>query len=142
MARPERSVLSEGVVAGLIGAAIVAVWFLVFDVARGKPFLTPALLGAMVFQGVNNPIGLEPSLPLILGYTALHGLAFVAFGIIASSLVAVSEREPPMFVAFVILFAAFEVFFVAVAGAFGQSILGALVWWAILAGNLLASIGM
>ena len=31
-----RSVLREGIVAGLIGAAVVAVWFLCFDVARGQ----------------------------------------------------------------------------------------------------------
>ena len=35
MASAERSVLKEGVVAGLIGAAVVAVWFLAFDILRG-----------------------------------------------------------------------------------------------------------
>ena len=45
----ERSVLKEGIVAGLIGAAAVAVWFFVFDLARGRPLLTPGLLGALVF---------------------------------------------------------------------------------------------
>ena len=49
-------ILREGVVGGLIGAAVVALWFLLFDLARGKPLLTPALLGAAVFYGVNNPI--------------------------------------------------------------------------------------
>ena len=39
---------------------------------------------------------------------------------------AVSEREPTLFVAFVILFACFEVFFFGVLGALGQSIAGAL----------------
>ena len=38
--------LREGIVAGLIGAAIIAVWFLIYDAARGRPFRTPALLGA------------------------------------------------------------------------------------------------
>jgi hypothetical protein len=138
----QRSVLREGVVAGLIGATVVAVWFLGFDIARGRPLLTPSLLGAAVFSGVNNPIGLEIALGPILGYTVLHGLAFVAFGVIAASVMAVSEREPTLFVGFVILFACFEVFFFGVVGAFGQSVMGALVWWAILIGNLLASFAM
>jgi hypothetical protein len=138
----QRSVLREGIVAGLIGAAVVALWFLLFDVARGHPLLTPSLLGAAVFQGVNNPIGLQVSLGNVLGYTLLHGLAFVAFGVVAASVMAVSEREPALFVAFVILFACFEVFFFAVVGALGKSMLGALVWWAILIGNLLASVAM
>jgi hypothetical protein len=142
MAVGQRSVLREGIVAGLIGAFVVAVWFFAFDIARGKPLLTPSLLGAFVFQGVNNPIGLEPSLLLIVGYTILHGVAFMAFGVIAASLIAVAERERALFVAFVILFGAFEVFFVAVLGAFSQSILGALVWWSVLVGNLMASVAM
>ena len=138
----QRSVLHEGIVTGLIGAAVVAVWYFVFDIARGQPLLTPSLLAAFVFQGAHSPAGVEPSLLPILGYTIMHGLAFVSFGVIAASLVAVAEREKALFVAFVILFAAFEVFFIAVLGAFGQSILGALVWWSVLVGNLLASIAM
>jgi len=51
MAAARRSVLREGVVAGLIGAVVVAVWFLFFDLARGRPFLTPGLLGGAVFRG-------------------------------------------------------------------------------------------
>ena len=142
MATVGRPVLREGIIAGLIGAAVVAVWFLILDVARGRPFLAPTILGAAVFYGVRTPDGLEPSLLPVVGYTLIHGLAFVAFGVIAASFIAVSEREPPVFAAFIILFAAFEVFFLAVVTAFGQSMLGALVWWAILVGNLLASIAM
>src|SRR3989449_8069846 len=142
MAAARRSVLREGVVAGLIGAVVVAVWFLFFDLARGRPFLTPGLLGGAVFGGPSTPVGLEITVANVLGYTVIHGLAFIAFGVVAASLLALSEREPTLFVAFVILFAAFEVFVFGVVGALGKSMLGALVWWAILIGNLLASIAM
>jgi hypothetical protein len=142
MAREQTSVLREGVVAGCLGAAVVAVWFLLFDLARGKPLMTPALLGAAVFYGVNTPIGLEIALGPILGYTVLHGLAFIAFGIVAASLIAASEREPALTIAVVILFACFETFFLAVEAAFGQSMVGALVWWAVLIGNFLAAAAM
>ena len=53
MAPARESILREGICAGLIGAAVVAVWFLLLDLWRGQPFLTPGLLGAAVFQGVN-----------------------------------------------------------------------------------------
>src|SRR5256885_796754 len=86
MAPAQRSVLREGIVAGLIGAAVVAVWFLFFDIARGRPFLTPGLLGAAVFQGVTNPTGLEITVANVVGYTLIHGLAFIAFGVVAPSL--------------------------------------------------------
>jgi len=142
MAREQTSVLREGVVAGCLGAAVVAVWFLLFDLARGKPLMTPALLGAAVFYGVNTPIGLQITLGPILGYTVLHGLAFIALGIVAASLIAASEREPALIIAVVILFACFETFFLAVEAAFGQSMVGALVWWAVLVGNFLAAAAM
>jgi hypothetical protein len=138
----ERSVVREGVVAGLIGAAVVAVWFLVFDLAHGHPFLTPTLLGSFVFFGVHTPTGLEPALGPILGYTVLHGLAFIAFGIVAATMMAMSEREPTLFVGFVILFACFEVFFFGVLSVLGRAAQATLVWWAVLVGNLLASIAM
>src|SRR5215813_420765 len=124
MARGQRSVLREGIVAGVIGAAVVAVWFLAFDIARGKPFFTPGLLGAFVFQGVTSPVGVEPALGPIVGYTILHGLAFIAFGVIAASIMAASEQEPNLFIAFVILFACFEAAFFALIGAVSQSMLG------------------
>jgi hypothetical protein len=142
MPRANRSVLREGIIAGLIGAAVVAVWFFVFDILRGRPFLTPGLLGATVFHGPNSPAGLEPAFGPIVGYTILHGLAFIAFGVIAASIMAASEREPALFIGFVILFACFEAFFFGVVGAMGQSIQGALVWWSVLVGNLLASVAM
>jgi hypothetical protein len=103
------SVLREGVLAGIIGAAIVALWFLVLDVGRGQPLFTPALLGTAVFRGATDPGALQIALGPVLGYTLIHVGAFVGFGVVAASLLATSEREPPMFIAFVVLFAAFEV---------------------------------
>jgi hypothetical protein len=138
----ERSVLREGIVAGLIGAAVVAIWFFVFDILRGRPFLTPTLLGSFVFFGVNTPGGLDPALGPILGYTILHGLAFVAFGVVAATMMAMSEREPALFIAFVILFACFEVFFFGLLSVLGRAAQAALVWWSVLIGNLLASVAM
>src|SRR5947199_178773 len=142
MASERRSVLREGIVAGLIGAAVVAVWFFAYDIARGRPFHTPGLLGAFVFYGVDTPVGVEPAVGPILGYTVLHGLAFIAFGVIAASLMAVSEREPALFVGFIILFACFEAFFFAMVQVFGLSKTGELTWWSVLIGNLLASVAM
>jgi len=137
-----RSALREGIVGGLIGAAVVALWFFVFDILRGRPFLTPSLLGSLVFLGVNAPPATGPAVGPILGYTILHGLAFVAFGVVAATMLAMSDREPALFIAFVILFACFEVFFFGVLGILGRGVQTALVWWSVLVGNLLASIAM
>lgn len=138
----ERPVLRDGVIAGLIGATVVALWFLVFDIARGRPLLTPALLGSAVFQGLTDPAAVTISPGPVILYTILHGVAFIGFGVVAASLILAAEREPSLLVAFVILFACFEAFFIGAVAALGTSMLGALVWWAILIGNLLASAAM
>ncbi len=135
-------VTREGVVAGVIGAVLVAVWFLVFDAFQGQPLHTPALLGAAVFEGLRDPRLIEISLRVVLGYTVLHGAAFVAFGILCAILIVAAEREPSLTWAFVALFVSFEVFFLVLVRVFAESALGALVWWAILVANLLAAAGM
>jgi hypothetical protein len=142
MARGERSVLREGLIAGVIGAATVALWFLIYDVWRGRPLFTPALLGTVIFSGVSAPARIEIAPGPVIGYSIVHVLAFIGFGIVAACMMVASEREPAIFIAFVTLFAAFEVFFFVVLRTLSQDILGALGWWAILTGNLLASIGM
>lgn len=137
-----RGTLREGIVAGLIGAVVVALWFLLIDAARGHPLQTPAFLGGVLFHGINNPIGLQVSAGPVLGYTVVHGLAFVAFGIIAAGVIAASEREPPLVVAVVILFAAFETFFLGAVSVLGRAVADVLVWWEILLANFLAALAM
>jgi len=143
MTGTERSVLREGIVAGVIGAVVVAVWFLVVDTLRGHPLETPVFLGAALFFGVKTPvIGAGISLMPVLGYTVVHGLAFVAFGIIAAAVIAATEREPALVIAVVILFACFETFFLGVVSVLGRAVQDMLVWWEILVANLLAATAM
>ena len=40
----------EGLIAGLVGAATVAIWFLIIDTIQGRPLYTPAVLGAALFH--------------------------------------------------------------------------------------------
>ena len=70
---------------GLAGAVAVALWFFVYDLAEGTPFRTPALLGAALFEGLRDPAALT-TLALVLEYTAVHGLAFLAFGLVSAGL--------------------------------------------------------
>src|SRR5947207_1181536 len=88
MASAERSILREGVVAGLIGAVVVAVWFLAFDIARGKPFLTPGLLGAAVFQGVTAPAGVSPTFGSLIGSWGLVLREGIVAGLLGAAVVA------------------------------------------------------
>src|SRR3990170_227162 len=40
----------EGIIAGLIGAATIAIWFLILDVLDGRPLHTPTVLGTALFR--------------------------------------------------------------------------------------------
>jgi hypothetical protein len=141
MAREAR-IIREGVVAGLIGAAAVAILILLFDIAGGAPLQSPAILGSAILKGIRDPNLVTVSAGPILGYTIIHGLGFIAVGLIAAFLVASAEREPAMVLALLIFFAAFEVFFLALIAFWALPVLGVLAWWEILAGNLVASAAM
>jgi hypothetical protein len=139
---PWTRVFREGLVAGMLGAAAVAVWFLVVDIAGGVPLRTPALLGAAVLEGLRDPSGLVITWPLVVKYTLIHGAAFALFGWLTAGLLALADREPRLLYAFVMLFCCFEVFFVALIAILAEWLLEALAWWNILAGNLLAAFAM
>ena len=135
-------VAREGVTAGLVGAIVVALWFMGYDLASGNSFHTPAILGAMVFQNANVTDGIKATVPLVLGYTILHFFAFVTFGVALAILLAASEWEPFMALGAMLLLAVFEVFFVGFVSLVDQSALEVLGWWKIVAGNILALISM
>ena len=129
---PWTRVSREGLVAGLIGAAAVAVWFLVYDLLAGAPLRTPALLGAAVLEGLRDPAALVITLPLVLKYTVIHGAAFVMFGWAAAGLLALADREPRLIFVFVMLLCCFEVFFFALIAMLAEWLFETLEWWTIL----------
>ncbi len=139
---PWVSILFEGIVSGLIGATVVAVWFLLCDLGTDLPFRTPALLGGVLLEGIYDPAAIQASVPLVFGYTVLHYAAFILFGLVAACLVAASEREPILLLGFLILFACFEVFFLGFAAMLSHSLLDQIGWSTIVAGNLLAAAAM
>jgi hypothetical protein len=139
---PWTRVLREGVVGGVLGAAVVAVWFLLYDTLAGRPLHTPALLGAAILQGLRDPEALRVSTTVVLGYSVLHGAAFVLFGVLAGVLFAVTEREPLLLLAVFVLFTCFEVFFFGIVMAMDEALVESLGWWTIFVGNILATIAM
>jgi len=131
-------VVREGVVSGVIGGVIVAVWFLIYDIATGHPFHTPALLGAIVFNALQQPESVAVSTAVVLGYTVLHFFAFIMFGIASSILMVASEREPVLALGELILFVWFELCFVAFVTFLDITAVEEIGWWNIIGGNILA----
>lgn len=140
---PETSrIHQEGIIAGVIGAATVAVWFLVLDTLAGHPLSTPTLLGATLFRRGAAVAVPSVSLEMVLMFTWVHGLVFVALGGIASWLLAQAERHPSSGFGVVILFVIFQFGFIVAAMLFARPVLVALGWPAILGANLLAAAAM
>jgi hypothetical protein len=137
-----RVVLLEGLVAGVIGAAAVALWFLIVDLIAGRPFFTPAMLGSAVFWGNVDPAAVQITFATVIGYTMLHVLAFLFVGGVAAGLAALVERFPTAAFLTVFLFVVFEVGFYIIVALVAQPLLGALAWANVAIGNLLAAIGM
>ena len=137
-----KNFLLEGAVAGIIGAAMVAVWFLAYDLMRDRPLWTPSLLGAALFDGWSQVAPVEPSAGLVAKYTIVHGVAFIVFGCALPGLFAIADRDFRFLFAIFMLLCCFQVAFVALLAVLAQWLLDPVPWWTIVIGNLFATIGM
>jgi len=135
-------ILREGFWAGCIGAAAVAVWFLIVDAVNGRPFFTPAMLGSAVFWGATNPSQVVVEFSRVVGYTMIHTSAFVVLGTIAAALMAQAEDTPPALFLVIVLACFFEVGFYVLVAIIAQPLLGALAWWNVAIGNAIAASAM
>jgi len=135
--------LLDGLIAGMIGAVIVALWFLVLDAIAGRPFYTPALLGGVLLHG-STSISQEVIIaPLeIAAYTAFHFVAFILVGLLFSYLMTLFERFPIMFFVLLVLFLCLQIGFFFLDLVLGAQLLGKLKAWTVVIANLLASAGM
>ena len=135
----------EGIIAGLIGAGILAAWFLILDTVNGRPLYTPSLLGSALFRSNHAAWELQTiavSVEMTLMYTWVHLLVFAGVGGVASWLLQYAENDSNFGFAVLLLFVFFEFAFVSMAFLLAEPILGLLAWPAVLAGNLLAAAGM
>ena len=89
----QHSTVREGLVAGILGAVAVAIWYFALDTAFGRPFHTPNALGKVFFRGDLQP-GVRNIVPgIVAGYTVLHVIMFVLLGIGLTGLVHLVSRN-------------------------------------------------
>jgi hypothetical protein len=135
-------VYQEGIVAGILGGLTVALWFLVVDVAQGRPLYTPTVLGQALFGRGGWPGTLEslpPSFEMVAMFTWVHLLAFTVIGVAVSRLIAMAEQHPGLGFGFVLLFVILTACFTAAAMIVAAPVLRALTLPSILVANLLAA---
>jgi hypothetical protein len=135
----------EGIIAGIIGATTIALWFLMIDTINGQPLYTPTVLGTALFKGgetLASPEGMAVDLEMVLMFTWVHGLIFIIIGGIASRLLELAEHNPNLGFGILLLFVVFEFGFIVINMVFAEAVIRALPWQAVLVGNLLAAAAM
>ena len=138
-----RPLVREGIIAGVIGATVIAIWFFFVDIIVGEPLFTPTTLGRGLISVLGPVPETQSPLLMVAVYTLFHYAAFAVVGMIAAMIVDVANREPSILLGFVVLFAAIEVGFYAFVGLLQQATpLGSLAWYNVMIGNLLAAAAM
>lgn len=132
----------KGLVNGLVGAAAVALWFLVLDIVRGRPFYTPGALGSLLFLGAASPAEVRVGAALIAAYTVLHLAAFAGVGLLLEWSAGRIERAPGLWLIALLAFITLEALFIGTVSNLSEWVLGDLGFWSIGVANLVAVTAM
>ena len=114
--------LREGTVLGLVVATAIWLWLAAVDAVVGEPFLTFTVLGG------------------IAGFTVMHYLLNVGYGVALMSIVHSARRAPSAIYAVGFGFIMLELAFALVTAAFSNSRLGDLAWVRLFGGNVIGSV--
>lgn len=79
-------IMRDGIVAGVLGATAIAVWFLGVDVVHAHALATPKALGRGLLR-LFGPPGAEGKFAFVVAYTIFHYAAFIAAGLLGSVIV-------------------------------------------------------
>jgi hypothetical protein len=138
----KHSLFSEATDAGFLGATAVALWFLVHDTLRGRPLLTPSVLGQLFLLGNDHPVVSSIDFGAMIMYTVVHFVAFLLFGLLLASLFRVCVAQPVARFALLVLFAVFEFCFYVIVNVVSSEVGALFPLWTVAGANLLAAFMM
>ena len=84
------STVREGAIAGAIGAAVIAIWYFVFDVLAGQPLYTPNVIADRIFGGSASDAG---GIGIVAVVTIIHGTVFMLAGMALTAMVHLASRH-------------------------------------------------
>jgi hypothetical protein len=128
--------VNRGLIAGLLGAAALAAWFLVIDLIRAQPFHTPAFVASSL-SGLGH---VQASPGLLAMYTALHFAAFILIGVLVSWTFDRMQQQAHPLLGLVLGFLLFDLVFYLGVVITGVDVVRELGWPEVLAGNLFAGL--
>ena len=136
------SVLEDGVLTGMVGALVVAVWFLILDAARDQIFFTPSLIGSVLFLGKTAADVTAVNGLIVFAYTGIHGVLFLMAGIAVAFMVYEFEQNPQFGILLLLLFVLFESILFSFEAAIFPGLMGAMGTLAVASANLFAAVAM
>lgn len=135
MAGPHHGV-RRGAIAGLLGATVVALWFLIVDAIQGEPLFTPRFLAAVLFR--TDPVAIDAG--RLVAFTAFHYAVFVLIGIGAGAGLRRLPGVPGILLGLVVGVLFFDVMFYTSVVLTGIHIVRLLGWAEVLIANVLAGV--
>ena len=138
----ESRTVREGLIAGVLGAVAVAVWFFAVDLGMGRPLYTPGALGSALFMGVASPAGVQVAASTVIGYSGVHFAGFIAMGLVFAALIGRAEEHPPLLMGLALLFVTFETLLLGLVAILAAWLLDVVPWWSIALSNLVAAAAM
>jgi hypothetical protein len=136
------AIVEDGVLAGVAGACVVAVWFLLVDSVRATPFFTPNLLAHVVFTDTSVEAVAGISLTMVFAYTGLHLVLFLVAGLLAAAMFSVFEDNPQFGMVLLLLTLLFLSVLTGLEIAMMPALVGVLGTWAVTIANLLAAVAV
>lgn len=137
-----KNLAEEGVLCGIIGAAVVALFFLFIDSLQGQPLYTPSLLGSVLFLGqtVDDVSGINPT--IVFAYTGVHVLLFLMAGVGVAWMVSQFQRNPQFGLVLVLVFLLFQAVLFGLEVSMVPSLVGAIGAGIVAVANVLAAVAM
>jgi peptide-methionine (S)-S-oxide reductase len=108
MARHHHSIADEATSAGLLGASVVAAWFLLLDFMAGRPLHIASVLGQVLLLGERTPDLIQVNWGAVELYGFFHFLSFLALGWLAVRLLHMAVREPVWLMGLLLVFVSLE----------------------------------
>lgn len=89
----DHSTIREGLAVGLLGAIVLAVWYVASDAIDGHFLHTPDVLGRMLVAGAaGHTAGILPG--AVAGYAVLHVAVFLLIGVLMAWAIHAANRYP------------------------------------------------
>lgn len=138
-----RHPLQEGLIAGSLGAAVIAAWTFVADGLTDRLGVTPALLGASIFDALGGSFGGQGFTTHIVIWLIALFVVVTAVGVATSYVYNASERKPSFVAGLIAMVLVLEVILLTTTALAARSeLFGMRAWVYGLVGNLLGGLSM